>query len=636
MNTGAPKTRERFHRPHAPRLEPRDWIGALLPALAALLSYRWILELSWTGIDTFPTIAAARVDSWSELIEVLGRELRGGIHPDLPYYRPLTLLSYTADFTLWGWLPFGYHLTDLTLHALAAAMVFWMARLAFDRPFFQSLIVSGLFVLHPSTIEVVPAIARRQEPMLVCALAIMLIGARSIPSRAGRWMTLLGAFLAVTSAERGLVSCIVLFSYLVGFRGDRYRRSGGIRRLVVDLLPVALLMPSFLLARAILVGGGGVTPTYWATTRLPLRLLEWLLYPQQAWDLGVLDDAHRLGLIAALGVVLLAIGMYAPADDRRIHLTTAGWIGGYFLLCGIAGQANPWYVYTAAPALALSLTTMAARALADARRRVVSPAPLRWVPIVMAAALCGFVAFPQILASPALEPYGAWHTTSQLGDAFLSALREKDAQGRRTLPPHSAMVVFNLPAHFTETNGNYRVTRSAAALWERSVDSWLENVGTIEHPVIVLGHADFVGRVERPHIEPVGEDRLRIFFTDGHATYKTSYDHTPDARPLPTRLGRGMEFPWPPPRLRGTPFTAFVFDGGALREIPLPHTRNKPQRIAGSKGNESIEAALRHGGENETSPPRTKYLKNRPVPDDVSLPPRPLTRAPQAREAVQH
>ena len=44
------------------------------------------------------------------------------------YYRPLQMLSYGLDYQLWGLDPFGFHLTNLALHALCAVLFYRLAR----------------------------------------------------------------------------------------------------------------------------------------------------------------------------------------------------------------------------------------------------------------------------------------------------------------------------------------------------------------------------------------------------------------------------------------------------------------------------------------------------------------------------
>src|SRR5512138_288753 len=44
------------------------------------------------------------------------------------YWAPLTWLSFALDHALWGLQPFGFHLTNLVLHAANAGLAFLVAR----------------------------------------------------------------------------------------------------------------------------------------------------------------------------------------------------------------------------------------------------------------------------------------------------------------------------------------------------------------------------------------------------------------------------------------------------------------------------------------------------------------------------
>ncbi|HZN56696.1 MAG TPA: hypothetical protein VFD71_01375, partial [Planctomycetota bacterium] len=118
--------------------------------LCAVLPYVKYVPAYFTGVDAIPTVAAARAGSAEEVLDVTRRELRGGLLPGSSYYRPLTLLTYTWDYALWGWDPRGYHLTDIVLHGLAALAVLALARRAFDLGPWEAAFVALLFVLHPA------------------------------------------------------------------------------------------------------------------------------------------------------------------------------------------------------------------------------------------------------------------------------------------------------------------------------------------------------------------------------------------------------------------------------------------------------------------------------------------------------
>ncbi|MBE0577375.1 MAG: hypothetical protein IH613_15955 [Desulfuromonadales bacterium] len=85
------------------------------------------------------------------------------------YYRPLLMLTYIIDASLWGSLPFFMHLENLLLHAANALLVFFISRQVVTStdakitvlPFFSAL----LFGLHPIASESVCWISGRTDLM---------------------------------------------------------------------------------------------------------------------------------------------------------------------------------------------------------------------------------------------------------------------------------------------------------------------------------------------------------------------------------------------------------------------------------------------------------------------------------------
>ncbi len=64
------------------------------------------------------------------------------------YYRPAVLLSFFLDYRVWGLSAFGYHLTNLILHAINALLVFFFIGRLFRNPLW-ALVAGLLFAVHP-------------------------------------------------------------------------------------------------------------------------------------------------------------------------------------------------------------------------------------------------------------------------------------------------------------------------------------------------------------------------------------------------------------------------------------------------------------------------------------------------------
>ena len=86
-------------------------------------------------------------------------------------FHPLTMLSYTVDFALWGENPLGYHLENVILHAINTFLAGWLAvRLVEARgkhnstfAFVAGLTTAILFGLHPMHVESVAWISEKKD-----------------------------------------------------------------------------------------------------------------------------------------------------------------------------------------------------------------------------------------------------------------------------------------------------------------------------------------------------------------------------------------------------------------------------------------------------------------------------------------
>jgi hypothetical protein len=116
----------------------------------------------------------------------LGQLLAGGFWTGagaeaVPYFRPLTLLSYALDRALWGVQPFGYHLTNLGLHLVCVALVFAAARVLLRAPAWAGL-AAALFGTLPRATQSVAWVSGRTD--LLCA--VFTLGAFTLYIRARR------------------------------------------------------------------------------------------------------------------------------------------------------------------------------------------------------------------------------------------------------------------------------------------------------------------------------------------------------------------------------------------------------------------------------------------------------------------
>src|SRR4029077_961634 len=115
-------------------------------------------------------------------------------------WAPLTTLSYAIDYSFWKLDPFGYHLTNVLLHA-ASAGTLALILLTLGAPPMGAALGAALFAFHPAQVESVAWIAQRKAAlsmffMLLSFLAYARATRVSPPSRRG----LLAAFVFFAAA----------------------------------------------------------------------------------------------------------------------------------------------------------------------------------------------------------------------------------------------------------------------------------------------------------------------------------------------------------------------------------------------------------------------------------------------------
>jgi Tfp pilus assembly protein PilF len=144
-----------------------------------------------------------------------------------PAYRPIRSASYAFDYALSGLDPWGYHLSNITYHALSAIVVFLIARTLFNQTGL-ALFTAILFAVHPVQTEAVTYLSGRRDVLsgLFVLLGFYLFLRYRRTGRAGYLaMVLLLYPLAFFSKESGLILPLLCFSYDVISR-IRVKREG--------------------------------------------------------------------------------------------------------------------------------------------------------------------------------------------------------------------------------------------------------------------------------------------------------------------------------------------------------------------------------------------------------------------------
>lgn len=128
--------------------------GAVLPFLGALSAdfVNWDDDLLLLDHDRYRGFSAAH------LLWMFGETHAG-------HYQPLTWLSYALDHAIWGLDPFGFHLTNLVLHAANALALWFLLRVLSRGAVSPWWAAAGalLFAVHPLRVESVAWVTERRD-----------------------------------------------------------------------------------------------------------------------------------------------------------------------------------------------------------------------------------------------------------------------------------------------------------------------------------------------------------------------------------------------------------------------------------------------------------------------------------------
>jgi len=140
-------------------------------------------------------------------------------------FRPIVNVSYAVDRAIWGYTSFGFHVTNVALHAVAVGLFFgWCTRAFADayradptlQPEWPAFFAAATFAVHPMLTEGAGYISGRSE--VLCSigfLGCLILARRAI--RTGALLPAAGAVIAavfaLASKETAIAVPVVLLAY---------------------------------------------------------------------------------------------------------------------------------------------------------------------------------------------------------------------------------------------------------------------------------------------------------------------------------------------------------------------------------------------------------------------------------------
>lgn len=362
----------------------RVLIALVLPAVVFLLTGLAFLPalyndfVNWDDFDTLITNSRYQGLGYTQLKWMFTTFFLG-------HYQPLTWITWSLDYLLWGTDPFGFHLTNLLIHSANAVLFYFLACRLLGLAFGQltederknlalaAAFASLVFALHPLRVESVAWVTERRDVLsagfllatLICYLRAVSVGGQA--SGRGWWMAAALVFyvFSLLSKATGMTLAVVLGIL------DVYplRRLSGCpkewlapaaRRVLLEKIPFLTLgvifavtalfaqqhaqalsrLESYPVSRRLAQAMYGLAFYVWKTL-LPLGLSPFYqLYPKPS----VFNPLDRRFIISAVVVLAITCGFFVLRKRWPALLT--GWACYVVVVSPVLGlaQSGPQFV----------------------------------------------------------------------------------------------------------------------------------------------------------------------------------------------------------------------------------------------------------------------------------------------------
>ncbi len=269
--------------------------------------------------------------------------------------RPLPYLSFAIDTNLWGRVPFGFHVTNLLIHVIAALALFNFVRLTLSSPRLRdrwgslavplALAIAGLWAVHPLQTQAVTYIYQRIESMagMFCLLSLAAFARAAASEWSRPWLcgSVAACAAAMACKENAVVLPVLLVLYdwffsPVGtaalWRADVWRRRWYYLALALTWLILAATIASQA-GKYQEFGDAKGSPLTYALTQPGvilhyLRLAIWpagLCFDYSGWpEVRSVTVAHLPAYLAILTLVILTM-------IGTIQRRPGAWLGVMFL-----------------------------------------------------------------------------------------------------------------------------------------------------------------------------------------------------------------------------------------------------------------------------------------------------------------
>ncbi|MBO1318135.1 tetratricopeptide repeat protein [Acanthopleuribacter pedis] len=288
--------------------------------------------------------------------------------------RGLTYAFHLLDYRIWGDQAFGYHLTNLMLHALAVLSVYALI-FTWRRRFWLALLTAAFFAVNPIHLEVVVSFVNRKDILAFIGIALGLTLLLRAPAKSPSHLFFAGCCFAAAFAAKE-IAVVGVFLFGVWYQWQAGQKPFNRPNLQKPWVLGALFALPLLLAVALaahqglfqnqavreLYGGeiqhyGGVLLQVLAN--LPVQLHQVSGYGNLAAEYPLRPDYDRVAYAFVGGLLLLLFaGLIIFRQQKQIAAIAAAWFFLTWLPTANFIPLTPYFLadrYLYTPSLAAAL-----------------------------------------------------------------------------------------------------------------------------------------------------------------------------------------------------------------------------------------------------------------------------------------
>lgn len=309
----------------------RSWAPFAAVGLTALAVHAHSIAFGFVDLDDRDFIVDdyAFLSRPADLLRAFLRSYMHVVDPGHAYHRPIVTASYVLDAQWSGTRPFGYHLTNVALHAIASTLCLGLLRRLGFAPVLATL-AALLFAVHPALVSAVAWIPGRNESLL----AVLVLGAwMAFASYVERpsWRTM-ATHLALFALALFTKETAVMLPLVCGVHGAWLSAAPPFR--AASRRSVSVFIPGWvacfalrLAAQPVAIDGGSVSA---AETARQLRLLPSglaeLVFPFSPSLVGVVSDSTVAGGILALVLAVALVVTVRGTRPRTVLFGAAAFV----------------------------------------------------------------------------------------------------------------------------------------------------------------------------------------------------------------------------------------------------------------------------------------------------------------------